>query len=96
VRARKKTTKTTIQQEKLTRTTRTKQKKQTNNRQKQQTDKNNQTTRTTKQQYSHVAYLFSAGSKKRSELSVNVVSAPCGLILEFLNLEKMQHVMQKK
>jgi hypothetical protein len=24
------------------------------------------------------------------------VSAPCGLILEFLNLEKMQHVMQKK
>jgi hypothetical protein len=71
-------------------------KKQTNNRQKQQTDKNNQTTRTTKQQYSHVAYLFSAGSKKRSELSVNVVSAPCGLILEFLNLEKMQHVMQKK
>jgi hypothetical protein len=72
------------------------QSKKTNNRQKQQTDKNNQTTRTTKQQYSHVAYLFSAGSKKRSELSVNVVSAPCGLILEFLNLEKMQHVMQKK
>ena len=26
---------------------------------------------------------------------VDFVSAPCGFILEILNLEKMQHVMQK-
>jgi len=27
--------------------------------------------------------------------SIKFVSAPCGLILEILNLEKMQHVKQK-
>ena len=27
--------------------------------------------------------------------SIKFVSAPCGLILEILNLEKMQHAMQK-